>query len=57
METGVLESRDTARARARIERLSRELDRHNRLYYLDDRPEIGVGVNDGMSRELGNLDT
>ncbi len=57
METGVLESRDTARARVRIERLSRELDRHNRLYYLDDRPEIGDSEYDAMFRELRNLET
>jgi len=57
METGVLESRDAAEARTRIGRLSRELDRHNRLYYLDDRPEISDSEYDAMFRELRNLES
>ena len=46
----------TAKVRKEIERLRKELDRHNRLYYIDATPEIGDFEFDSMLRELENLE-
>ena len=40
----------------RIEQLSRELEHHNHLYYVLDRPEIADFEYDAMLRELENLE-
>ena len=40
----------------RMEELTRELERHNHLYYVLDRPEIADYEYDAMLRELENLD-
>lgn len=39
-------------ARARIEALRRELERHNRLYYAEDAPDITDAEYDALFREL-----
>ena len=39
-------------ARARVEALRRELERHNRLYYAEDAPEITDAEYDTLFREL-----
>ncbi|MGE0288376.1 MAG: NAD-dependent DNA ligase LigA [Bradyrhizobium sp.] len=39
-------------ARRRVDELRREIERHNRLYYLDDAPEITDAEYDAMFREL-----
>jgi DNA ligase (NAD+) len=44
-------------AREQIARLCRELDRHGRLYYLEDRPVISDADYDGLLRQLGELET
>jgi DNA ligase (NAD+) len=43
-------------ARQRIARLVAELNRHNRLYYTHDRPEISDAEYDRLLRELGELE-
>jgi len=43
-------------ARRRIERLAREITRHDRLYYLEDRPEIADAEYDALFRELQDLE-
>jgi DNA ligase (NAD+) len=43
-------------ARSEIERLRRELERHNRLYYLEDAPEITDAEYDRLFRELEALE-
>jgi DNA ligase (NAD+) len=44
------------RARSEIERLRRELERHNRLYYQEDAPEITDAEYDRLFRELEALE-
>jgi len=44
-------------AQARIERLRAELNRHNRLYYVETRPEISDQEYDRLYRELSDLET
>ena len=44
------------RIRRRIEELSREIARHDRLYYLEDRPEIEDAAYDALFRELAGLE-
>ena len=46
----------TAKARKEIERLRKELDRHNRLYYIDAQPEISDFDFDQLLRELEELE-
>ncbi|HEV8106203.1 MAG TPA: NAD-dependent DNA ligase LigA [Burkholderiales bacterium] len=43
-------------ARARAEALRAELERHNRLYYVEDRPEITDAEYDILFNELQNLE-
>jgi DNA ligase (NAD+) len=43
-------------ARARAEALRAELERHNRLYYIDDTPEISDAEYDSLFNELQNLE-
>jgi DNA ligase (NAD+) len=43
-------------ARARVETLSRELERHDRLYYQDDAPELSDADYDQLRRELLELE-
>jgi DNA ligase (NAD+) len=47
---------DTAAAAQRIKTLSRELERHNRLYYEKDMPEITDAEYDGLFKELQGLE-
>ncbi|OGV73512.1 MAG: hypothetical protein A3K19_17005 [Lentisphaerae bacterium RIFOXYB12_FULL_65_16] len=47
---------DRTTAEARIAELRRELARHNRLYYVDARPEISDQDYDRLYRELGALE-
>jgi DNA ligase (NAD+) len=42
--------------RRRIEELVREISRHDRLYYLEDRPEISDADYDALFRELRELE-
>ena len=42
--------------RRRIDFLVEEIDRHNRLYYLEDRPEISDAEYDRLLRELRELE-
>lgn len=44
-------------ARERIEFLSRELERHNRLYYVEARPEISDYDYDHLMKELQRLES
>ena len=44
------------RVAARIDELRRELHRHNRLYYVEARPEISDGEFDRLLRELRELE-
>lgn len=46
----------TAKAKREIERLRNELDRHNRLYYTDAKPEISDFEFDTMLRQLQELE-
>lgn len=48
---------DTTTAADRIKELSRELERHNRLYYELDQPEITDAEYDAMFQELLALET
>lgn len=43
-------------ARQRIDALVALLERHNRLYYLDDAPEVSDAEYDRLLRELGGLE-
>jgi DNA ligase (NAD+) len=45
------------RAEQRMAELVAELNRHNRLYYLDDRPEISDAAYDDLLRELAQLES
>jgi DNA ligase (NAD+) len=47
---------DTSTAAARIKELSRELERHNRLYYEMDMPEITDAEYDALFKELLDLE-
>jgi len=47
---------DTAAAAQRIKTLSRELERHNRLYYEKDMPEITDAEYDALFKELQELE-
>ena len=42
-------------AKQRIDRLTAELERHNRLYHLDDSAEISDAEYDELYRELERL--
>ena len=42
--------------RARMRRLEAEIERHNRLYYLEDAPEISDAEYDALLRELQELE-
>lgn len=46
-----------ANARARVETLRREIERHDVLYYMDDAPEITDAEYDALLRELQRLET
>ena len=46
----------TATAIVRMEQLAAELNRHNRLYYIEDRPEIDDAEFDRLLRELQALE-
>src|SRR3989344_1741276 len=46
-----------AEAKTEIERLRRELNRHNRLYYVLDKPEISDAEYDRLYRKLVGLET
>jgi len=46
----------SAGVRRRIEDLCREVERHNRLYYLDDAPELSDADYDRLFRELRELE-
>ena len=43
-------------ARSEIERLRREIERHNRLYYVEDAPEITDAEYDRLFRRLIELE-
>jgi DNA ligase (NAD+) len=47
---------DLHAALSRIEELRREIERHNRLYYVHDRPEISDAEYDAMFRQLADLE-
>jgi len=47
---------DKAQAKQRIEELRAEIERHNRLYYIDAKPEITDREYDGLLRELEELE-
>ncbi len=46
----------TASVRQRIEKLRREVERHNRLYYDEAAPEISDVEFDALLRELADLE-
>ena len=43
-------------ARSRVQTLRDELERHNRLYYVDDNPEISDAEYDRLFNELQQLE-
>ena len=43
-------------ARSRVRTLRAELERHNRLYYVDDNPEISDAEYDRLFHECDHLD-
>jgi len=51
-----LRAKDRAAAKRRIDHLTGELNRHSRLYYVYDRPEISDAEYDRLSRELEALE-
>jgi DNA ligase (NAD+) len=53
MRTKAMRARDVGRE---IERLRREIQRHNRLYYVENRPEIGDDEFDRLMRRLRELE-
>jgi len=57
MEKRAFMSSNTASIKRRLEQLGRELDRHNRLYYIEDRPEIDDAEYDRLFRELQDLES
>lgn len=54
-ETENIQNSQTS-ARARIEELRAEIRRHNRLYYVEDSPELSDAEYDSLYRELENLE-
>src|SRR5512138_2287453 len=48
--------KDPHQAARRVEELRREIERHNRLYYVRDRPEITDAAYDALFRELQGLE-
>jgi DNA ligase (NAD+) len=46
----------SAEAAARAAELRREIERHNRLYYIEDAPEVGDDVYDALIDELRGLE-
>ena len=48
--------RATAQSAERATALRAELDRHNKLYYVDNRPELGDQEFDALMRELQDLE-
>ena len=46
----------TRRILREIDSLRRDIERHNRLYYVDDAPEISDNVYDGLMRRLQELE-
>ncbi len=54
--TGAAGRRDRAAAARRVAQLRREIERHNRLYYQQARPEISDAEYDALVRELGELE-
>ncbi len=57
MEAMEAPAKSTAAAKTRAEFLRAELERHNRLYYVDARPEISDREFDRLLRELQDLET
>ena len=47
---------DRESAAARIQALRAEIERHNRMYYALDAPEISDAAYDALSRELRELE-
>lgn len=47
---------DRTAAQLRIQELHREINRHNYLYYVEDRPEIADAEYDLLLRELQQLE-
>ena len=43
-------------ARVRIEKLRKELDYHNHLYFIEDRPELSDAQYDSLMQELRALE-
>src|SRR3989337_2861352 len=43
-------------AKRRVEKLKREIERHNYLYYVESNPEISDAEYDALLEELGNLE-
>jgi DNA ligase (NAD+) len=54
-ETENIQNSQTS-ARERIEELRAEIRRHNRLYYVEDSPELSDAEYDSLYRELENLE-
>jgi DNA ligase (NAD+) len=52
----VTEALDASKAQQRIAQLSAELERHNRLYYVEARPEISDSEFDRLMAELQTLE-
>ncbi|MET3291798.1 UNVERIFIED_CONTAM: DNA ligase (NAD+) [Brevibacillus sp. OAP136] len=48
---------DRTAAQARIQQLREEIERHNRLYHTEDKPEISDAEYDQLMRELQALET
>ena len=55
-ETADLTGKTPAESKRRIEHLVEELNRHGRLYYLEDNPEISDASYDRLYRELEALE-
>ena len=51
-----MESSERDKARRRARQLARQIERHNRLYYRDDRPEISDAEYDRLLREFQELE-
>ncbi|NTU89149.1 MAG: NAD-dependent DNA ligase LigA [Actinobacteria bacterium] len=51
-----LEEESVSKDAARIEELRREIERHSRLYYAEDAPEISDAAFDSLVRELQELE-
>src|SRR5690348_4634856 len=50
-------SKDVHRARAEIEKLREQINRHNHLYYVLDNPEVTDAEYDALMRRLETLET